>query len=217
MQNVQNHVKSLNFGYRSQLISDQTTFVNALAKFKDANTIQFTDEVNDFYSGVNLAELKFKYAVVCTGGRPAMLECLKDVAITSDDIFSLQRPPGKTLVVGGGYIAVETAGFLGGFGYDVTMMTRNKYLKDFDQQISNELVDHLQKYQNIKVVPKSLPHKAEKLDNGKIKVYWRSQVNGEEGSDGIEQYHLLFKSSTPCSWPSEEMGTRRDSTWRVWE
>ncbi len=32
--------------------------------------------------------------------------------------------PGKTLIVGGGYIAVECAGFLGTLGYDTSMMTR---------------------------------------------------------------------------------------------
>lgn len=58
-----------------------------------------------------------------------MLDCLKDVAITSDDVFSLPKPPGKTLVVGGGYIAVETAGFLSGLGYPVTSMTRSIYLR----------------------------------------------------------------------------------------
>ena len=61
--------------------------------------------------------MKFKYAVVAVGGRPAMLDCLKDVAITSDDLFSLTNPPGKTLIVGGGYIALECAGFIAGLGY----------------------------------------------------------------------------------------------------
>jgi len=51
------------------------------------------------------------------------------VAITSDDVFSLKNPPGKTLVVGGGYIALETAGLLAGLGYPVTLMTRGKYLR----------------------------------------------------------------------------------------
>ena len=40
-----------------------------------------------------------------------------------------KTPPGKTLVVGGGYIAVECAGFLGSLGFDTTMMTRQIYLR----------------------------------------------------------------------------------------
>lgn len=32
--------------------------------------------------------------------------------MTSDDIFSLKKPPGKTLVVGASYVALECAGGL---------------------------------------------------------------------------------------------------------
>jgi pyruvate/2-oxoglutarate dehydrogenase complex dihydrolipoamide dehydrogenase (E3) component len=39
---------------------------------------------------------------------------------------------GKTLVVGGGYIAVECAGFLGSLGHEVSMMTRGIFLREFD-------------------------------------------------------------------------------------
>ncbi len=50
-------------------------------------------------------------------------------AISSDDLFSLKKEPGKTLVVGGGYIGLECAGFLKGFGMPVTIMTRREYLR----------------------------------------------------------------------------------------
>ena len=36
----------------------------------------------------------------------------KEFGITSDDIFSLPHAPGKTLLVGASYIALECAGFL---------------------------------------------------------------------------------------------------------
>lgn len=79
-----------------------------------------------------MSELKFKYCVIGVGGRPTKLQSIEKYAITSDDLFSLEKPPGKTLIVGGGYIALECAGLLKGLGYDVTLMTRGKYLKDFD-------------------------------------------------------------------------------------
>lgn len=56
-------------------------------------------------------------------------------AITSDDIFFKKNPPGKTLIVGGGYVAVEIAGFLTGLGFDTTLTTRGKYLRVFDQDM----------------------------------------------------------------------------------
>ena len=56
----------------------------------------------------------------------------KDLAITSDDLFYLSKAPGKTLIVGASYIALECAGFLNGLGYDVTVMVRSVLLRGFD-------------------------------------------------------------------------------------
>ena len=54
--------------------------------------------------------------VLATGGRPKYPEIpgAQEFGITSDDIFSLQKPPGKSLLVGASYIALECAGFLHG-------------------------------------------------------------------------------------------------------
>jgi thioredoxin reductase (NADPH) len=40
--------------------------------------------------------------------------------------------PGKTLVIGASYVALECAGFLKGLGYDVTVLVRSKVLPFFD-------------------------------------------------------------------------------------
>lgn len=40
-----------------------------------------------------------------------MLSCEGgELAMTSDDIFALKTPPGKTLIVGASYVALECAG-----------------------------------------------------------------------------------------------------------
>lgn len=49
----------------------------------------------------------------------------RELCITSDDIFSLPEAPGKTLVVGASYIAMECAGFLAAMGFDTTMVRRD--------------------------------------------------------------------------------------------
>jgi thioredoxin reductase (NADPH) len=59
---------------------------------------------------------------------------MKKYALSSDDLFSLKKPPGKTLVVGGGYIALECAGFLNTIGYDTSIMTRGPYLRSKTNQ-----------------------------------------------------------------------------------
>ncbi|CAN0541321.1 unnamed protein product, partial [Scytosiphon promiscuus] len=49
--------------------------------------------------------------VIAVGGRPRDLTCEGgELAMTSDDIFSLKKPPGKTLVIGASYVALECAG-----------------------------------------------------------------------------------------------------------
>lgn len=79
-------------------------------------------------------EVKAKYIIIAVGGRPTFLdiEGADKLVITSDDIFSLPNAPGKTLIVGASYIALECAGFLAGFGYDVTVMVRSILLRGFD-------------------------------------------------------------------------------------
>lgn len=71
------------------------------------------------------------------GGRPVYPDFpgAKDQCISSDDIFSLQEPPGKTLIIGASYIALETAGFLAGLGYDVTVMVGWNYFYSFLKQL----------------------------------------------------------------------------------
>jgi thioredoxin reductase (NADPH) len=79
--------------------------------------------------------LKAKNIILATGLRPRLpleMEGLNDVMITSDDLFSLKKNPGKTLVVGGGYIAIECAGFLRGLGNDVVLINRSTFMRVFD-------------------------------------------------------------------------------------
>lgn len=102
-------------------------------------------------------KVKAKNFVIATGTRPSYLPIEgSNLAISSDDIFFKKDPPGKTLVVGGGYVAVEIAGFLKGLGYETSLMTRGDYLRSFDRDMVNEVVSHLQKI-NVNVVPTSLP------------------------------------------------------------
>lgn len=52
---------------------------------------------------------------------PADVPGAVEYGLTSDDLFSLDKSPGKTLVVGASYIALECAGFMRELGLDVTV------------------------------------------------------------------------------------------------
>tara|TARA_B110000285_G_C14958138_1_gene530248 strand:+ start:680 stop:862 length:183 start_codon:yes stop_codon:yes gene_type:complete len=51
----------------------------------------------------------------------------------------LKKAPGKTLVVGASYVALECAGFLAAYGYDTTVMVRSIFLRGFDQDMANRI------------------------------------------------------------------------------
>ena len=143
--NVQTQIKSTNFGYKAKLQEVKTPYVNALVSLVDKNTLVFSPKIDTIENFVKTQQLKPEekdnygkitadYIVVATGGRPQYLSekaCknLRKYSITSDDLFSLPSPPNKTLIVGGGYIALECAGMLSGMGFPVNIMTRGLYLR----------------------------------------------------------------------------------------
>lgn len=79
--------------------------------------------------------------MIATGGRPSYpnIPGAVEHTITSDDIFWKRDNPGRTLVIGASYIALECAGFLHGLGIDVTVMVRSIFLRGFDQQLANKV------------------------------------------------------------------------------
>ena len=120
VENVQGHIKGLNWGYKTQLRSQSVKYFNELASFTGPNTIKAINKKGEEKS---VTAAKF---ILATGGRPIYpeIEGAKEFGITSDDIFSMPTDPGKTLLVGASYISLENAGFLSGMGKNVTIMVR---------------------------------------------------------------------------------------------
>jgi glutathione reductase (NADPH) len=62
-------------------------------------------------------------------------------AITSNEVFHLERLPKRVVIAGGGYIANEFAGIFHGFGAHVTIVNRSDtILRGYDEQIVDRLV-----------------------------------------------------------------------------
>lgn len=123
-------------------------YINGLGKFKDSHTIQTTTN-----KGERL--LTSKYILIAVGGRPTYPDIpgALEYGITSDDIFSLDKPPGKTLIVGAGYIGLECAGFLTGLGFEATVVVRSVPLRGFDQNMA-ELITSSLKEKGVKFLNK---------------------------------------------------------------
>jgi thioredoxin reductase (NADPH) len=58
----------------------------------------------------------------------------------------MKKAPGKTLVIGASYVALECAGFLTAFGYDTTVMVRSILLRGFDQDMANHIGNYMEKH-----------------------------------------------------------------------
>ncbi|XP_030632148.1 thioredoxin reductase 3 isoform X2 [Chanos chanos] len=174
---VSNYIGSLNWGYRVSLRDKNVNYVNAYAEFVEPHKIKATNKrgKETFYTAA-----KF---VLATGERPRYLGIPgdKEYCITSDDLFSLPYCPGKTLVVGASYVALECGGFLAGLGLDVTVMVRSILLRGFDQDMANRAGEYMETH-GVKFIRKFVPIKVEQLEQGtpgRLKVTAKSTESDE--------------------------------------
>lgn len=86
------------------------------------------------------------HILVATGGWPLVPEIPgREHAITSNEAFFLPALPARTVVVGGGYIAVEFAGILNGLGSQVTQVYRGDlFLRGFDTETRQFLAGQME-------------------------------------------------------------------------
>lgn len=156
---VQKHIKSLNWGYKTDVIKLKIKYFNAYASFIDQHTIQVEDA-----KGVKTL-VTAERIIIAVGGRPSYpgIPGDKEFGITSDDLFSMKKPPGKTLVVGASYVALECAGFLTAMGFDTTVMVRSIFLRGFDQDMAEMIAQHMEWY-HTKFIRGATPVSLEKPD-----------------------------------------------------
>lgn len=174
---VQNYIGSLNWGYRVALRERKVTYENAYGQFVGPHRIKATN--NKGKEKIYTAE-KF---LIATGERPRYLGIPGDreFCISSDDLFSLPYCPGKTLVVGASYVALECAGFLAGIGLDVTVMVRSILLRGFDQDMANKIGEHMEEH-GVKFIKQFIPIKVEQIEAGtpgRLRVVAQSTSGGE--------------------------------------
>ncbi len=82
-------------------------------------------------------EVTTKHILIATGGAPFVPGFQgSHLAITSNEVFDIERLPKRVVIVGGGYIASEFAGIFNGLGSHVTQVyRRDMILRGFDDDI----------------------------------------------------------------------------------
>jgi len=186
VQAVNDHIYSLNFGYTAALRSNGVEYKNALGTFVDPHTLELTDKKG------KKSTITSRRIVVAVGGRPKPLDIPGgELALSSDDLFWYRTSPGKTLVIGASYVALECAGFLAGIGLDTTVMVRSILLRGFDQQIAEKIGDYMIEH-GVKFIRPATPLKIEKLESGKLKVTF---ANADTGAESSEEYDTVFTAT----------------------
>lgn len=172
--NVQDHIKGINFGYRVALREEGIKYLNKLGKFTGPNELECVDKKG------NVSKVTGARFVIAVGGRPTPLNCPGgEHAITSDDLFMMKTPPGKTCVVGAGYVALECAGFITGLkSGEVTVLVRSMMLRGFDRQIVDKVRD-VMLHNGTRIIEGVTPQSIEKLPSGKLLVTYSNGTSDE--------------------------------------
>ncbi|XP_068706093.1 thioredoxin reductase 2, mitochondrial-like [Montipora foliosa] len=179
---VQSHIKSLNWGHRVQLHDKKVEYLNARGSFLDPYTVKAV-----LKNGTEKT-LRAKNFVVAVGGRPRLPKEVPgavEYGISSDDLFSLKNSPGKTLVIGASYVALECAGFLTGLGFDISLMMRSIPLRGFDQQMAKLVTDYMENH-GTRFLKQCVPVRIDKKDNGILHVTWKETVTGKSHQETFE-------------------------------
>ena len=130
--NVLAEVGRLEQAYTDALTHHGVTIFHGRAALTDPNTIQLS-------GGKTVTADK---VLIATGARPLMpaIEGIEH-AISSNEVFHLDRLPKRIVIAGGGYIANEFAGIFHQFGSRVSLINRTDViLRGYDQQIVDRLI-----------------------------------------------------------------------------
>jgi glutathione reductase (NADPH) len=130
--NVMAEVSRIEAAYSDTLANHKVTLFKTRARLTGENELTLAD-------GRTVTSAKI---LLAPGARATLPEIPGiEHAITSNDVFHLERYPKRVVIAGGGYIANEFAGIFHGFGSHVTIVNRSDtILRGYDEQIVDRLV-----------------------------------------------------------------------------
>jgi glutathione reductase (NADPH) len=171
--NKDREIARLNGVYEGALTRAGATILRERATVLDAHTV-----------GAGGKRYRARHILVATGSWPQLPAIPgRELAITSNEAFSLERLPRRALVVGGGYIALEFASIFNGLGVDATLAYRGpRLLRGFDEDLREHQAVEMRK-KGISLRLQSNPAKLEKLEKG-------IRVTYEDGS--VQEVDLVM-------------------------
>lgn len=119
-----------------------------LGVFVSPSTVEVVEHGKSLGDASN-PRLKFKKAVIATGGRPAVpdnIPGLKEAPYTTNlSLFNLGQLPKRMVILGAGVVALEMAQCFAIFGSEVTVLQRSRLLSKGDDDAAQVLKSTLEK------------------------------------------------------------------------
>ena len=163
IENKNKEIRRLNGIYQGLLDNAGVTHFDGRARIVDAHHISIGDNV-----------ISTESILIATGGWPVVPEFPgSEHVITSNEAFFLEQLPKRSLVVGGGYIAVEFAGIFGGLGSQSHLSYRGPlFLRGFDSDVREFVAEELGK-KDVQLHFNSNVERIEKNPDGSLKVSFK--------------------------------------------
>jgi glutathione reductase (NADPH) len=174
--NVLAEVCRLEGAYTETLTNHEVTIFHERAEITGPNSVRLA----------NGKEVTAEKILIATGATPILpdIEGIEH-AITSNEVFHLEKLPNRIMIVGGGYIANEFAGVFHQFGSHVTLVNRTDViLRHYDQQIVDRLMQ-ISVRKGIEFKFNATIDKIERGEDGTLHV-------AMTGCDDLEVDQLLF-------------------------
>ena len=129
--------------------------------------------------------------LIAVGGWPTLPDIPGiEHAVTSNEALSLPELPGRMVIVGGGYIAVEFAGIFNALGVEVTLIVRaGNILRGFDEDVRETLAHEMEK-KGVRIRRETLVRSIEKQADGalSLRIAGGSITGGEELETDVVMY-----------------------------
>ncbi len=174
--NVLAEVRRIEGAYTETLTSHNVTIFNERAELTGPNSLKLSGG----------REVTADKILIATGAWPAMpkIDGIEH-AISSNEVFNLEKMPKRIVIAGGGYIANEFAGIFHQFGARVTLVNRSDViLRHYDQQIVDRLIQ-ISLRKGIEFRFNSTIEKIERRADGSVRV-------AMTGCDDIEADEILI-------------------------
>ena len=160
MTKIHNRLDAISNSFKETFAEKGIDLIYGDAKFTDKLTVQVKERT-----------ITAEKILIAVGGHPIKPDFPgSDLAITSREMFQLEKIPEKLAIVGGGYIGVEFASMMHAFGSQVVFMDTNKLiLSGFDDDLRSTVQQGLID-RGIEFIGETTAKKIER-DGNKLKLH----------------------------------------------